>query len=476
MNNELQQHLDSLARDDCYRVDAVLKDGKLESTERVFFVGKNGAEQGPYIRKRFDCESGLGSAYRRILSAQYSGVRFLHLSRIIDCYNTGEQDIVVMEYVPGLVLSDAVFSCDSRIEFTQRIFPQICEAVQELHERFNPPLIHRDIKPSNFIVSGDEVFIIDFGIARTFDESASGDTNHFGTRAYAPPEQFGYGQTDVRSDVYALGMLLFYCFTGNVATNVDRTNNFVNEKIPHEFQGVINRACSFSPDDRYQTVAELLEAFENAIYMYHFQENNSNGLPERAVSVGCAGSPENAVSPGHVTSIRYSVSPERVAEQTLETKQTIESFQGVGSLPSKTQLQESNAPKQKMSVRSLLTNKVNQLSNAVPKGIGIAWNVILFLVWLLIVSVCVYLCFNPDPTTASFVHPFWFRVVEYPLFMGVSTTGICYELADRRRVRKKFNKLRKFSLVWEFLIVAVALPLLLAIAMTAIGMAAGIQF
>ena len=50
MNDELQQQLDSLARDECYRVDAVLKNGQLERTERVFFVGQNGSEQGPYIR------------------------------------------------------------------------------------------------------------------------------------------------------------------------------------------------------------------------------------------------------------------------------------------------------------------------------------------------------------------------------------------------------------------------------------------
>ena len=85
MNESLQQHLDSLARDECYRVDAVLKEGGLERTERVFFVGANGAEQGPYVRKVFDAESGLGAAYGRVLAAQRQGKRFLHLPRIVDC-------------------------------------------------------------------------------------------------------------------------------------------------------------------------------------------------------------------------------------------------------------------------------------------------------------------------------------------------------------------------------------------------------
>ena len=64
MNESLQQHLDSLARDECYRVDAVLKEGRYERTERVFFVGANGAEQGPYVRKVFEAESGLGGRVR----------------------------------------------------------------------------------------------------------------------------------------------------------------------------------------------------------------------------------------------------------------------------------------------------------------------------------------------------------------------------------------------------------------------------
>lgn len=210
MKESLQQHLESLARDECYRVDAVLKEGHLERTERVFFVGANGAEQGPYVRKVFEAESGLGSAYGRVLAAQRRGMRFLHLPRIIDCYSLGEQDAVVMEFVPGRTLADELYETGPSLDAAKRLFPGICDAIAELHGRFDPPIIHRDIKPSNFMVEGDTVLVIDLGIARTFDEDAVCDTSHFGTRAYAPPEQFGYGQTDVRSDVYALGMLLFY--------------------------------------------------------------------------------------------------------------------------------------------------------------------------------------------------------------------------------------------------------------------------
>ena len=82
------------------------------------------------------------------------------------------------------------------------------------------PVIHRDLKPSNVMVVGGKnglprsFVLIDLGIARTWREGAEADTTRLGTRSYAPPEQFGFGQTSVRSDVYALGAVLWFCLTG----------------------------------------------------------------------------------------------------------------------------------------------------------------------------------------------------------------------------------------------------------------------
>ena len=98
-----------------------------------------------------------------------------------------------MEFVSGRTLADELYETGPSLDVAKRLFPGICDAIDELHSRFDPPLIHRDIKPSNFMVEGDTVLVIDLGIARTFDKDAVCDTSHFGTRAYAPPEQFGYG-------------------------------------------------------------------------------------------------------------------------------------------------------------------------------------------------------------------------------------------------------------------------------------------
>ena len=211
------------------------------------------------MRKVFEAESGLGSAYGRVLAAQRQGQRFLHLPRIIDCYSLGEQDAVVMEFVPGRTLADELYETGPSLDAAKRLFPGICDAIAELHGRFDPPIIHRDIKPSNFMVVGDTVLVIDLGIARTYDKDAVCDTSHFGTRAYAPPEQFGYGQTDVRSDVYALGMLLFYLLCEETPAPSTVQGRLRAHGVPQSVRDVVAQATAFDCD-RFGSVGAMRAA------------------------------------------------------------------------------------------------------------------------------------------------------------------------------------------------------------------------
>lgn len=84
---------------------------------------------------------------------------------------------------------------------------------QVLHS-CNPPIIHRDLNPSNIVAGPDGPCIIDFGIARTFDPAFDKDTHTWGTYGYAAPKQFGFGQNDERTDIFALGMLYWFLLTG----------------------------------------------------------------------------------------------------------------------------------------------------------------------------------------------------------------------------------------------------------------------
>ena len=264
MDNELRKQLDeaisALDSSERYRVDAVLKDSGLERTERVYLV-EDASEQGPFIRKIFPAETGANNVYARLLEAQRAGKRFLHLPHILDCTQTESECTVVMEYIAGHTLSDEVYQQDASPQLATRLFPQVCEAVQELHEGFDPAIIHRDIKPSNIMVAWNGVYLIDLGISRSFNTTAHEDTRHLGTKAYAPPEQFGYSQTDERSDVYALGMLLYYILTEQNPDPMLAGSNFADAAIPAELRPVLTRATSFDPANRYQSVRELKKAF-----------------------------------------------------------------------------------------------------------------------------------------------------------------------------------------------------------------------
>lgn len=278
MHEQISEYLNALDRDACYRVDEVLKESPHEVTERVFFVGANGAEQGPFIRKRLDADSGLGGEYNRLWEAQQAGTRLLHAPRLIECYTAGEKLTVVMEHVRGDTLADTVWRDDPSSVLAKRLFPKICDAVMELHEKFDPPMIHRDLKPSNIMVSENNVTIIDFGIAREYNDDAQADTHNFGTRSYAPPEQFGYGQTDVRSDVYALGMILYYCLTEKTPSAKAVNDGFADANVPPAVQPVLVRATAFDPAARYSSVRELKDAFLKTV------EPDGSTEPEEAGS------------------------------------------------------------------------------------------------------------------------------------------------------------------------------------------------
>ena len=264
-DDPLLTYLNALARDECYRVEAVLKTTPHETTEVVSFVGANNAALGPFVRKHINGDAPLGSAYLLLWEAWRAGRRFRHLPRIYDVHEGDGELIVVMEYVAGRTLRDEVYARDGSVALAAELFPLLCDGVVELHEEVGAPLIHRDLKPSNVVVNGSALTIIDFGIARAFRAGASHDTTHFGTRSYAPPEQFGYGQTDVRSDVYALGMILYYLLTECDPDPSVVAGGFAEPEVPSCLRGVLQRACAFDPAARFSSVRELKAAFLAAL-------------------------------------------------------------------------------------------------------------------------------------------------------------------------------------------------------------------
>lgn len=172
-----------------------------------------------------------------------------------DCFREGGTDYLLRSFLPGETLAryrERVGTCPEAE--CVRLGQKLCALLGTMHS-LEPPVIHRDIKPGNIILLPDGgVGLIDFGIARQYRAGQDTDTRKMGTRATAAPEQYGYAQTDCRTDLYGLGMTLIWLATGRY----DR-EGLAGAASPR-LRRVLERAVSFAPERRYQSAAALSAA------------------------------------------------------------------------------------------------------------------------------------------------------------------------------------------------------------------------
>lgn len=420
--DELTEHLQALEREECYRVESVLKESSLETTQRVMFVGRNRAERGPFVRKYIARESGLGAAYERVFEAQRCGRRFLYIPRIEDYYTLGENFVVIMEYVQGETLHDAVYRCNPSMQLAADIFPRLCDAVLELHEGFATPLIHRDLKPSNIMVSYGGLSLIDLGIAREYKDDAVSDTRHFGTRAYAPPEQFGFGQTTVRSDVYALGMILYFCLMEKTPDASVREQGFFDERIPEPVRAVLFRATEFDPALRYENVRELKHAFCEAACACGYKE----AMP------GFSRCGDAAVFEGRASAPKVGCAA-RDGRATSKTKGAAS-----GSERAVSKVKDSFASAKDFG-RSVLRSGASSIAaslQSTPSWLGVLWNVFILLTLFVFLVGCYQATFHPNGHDLAY--PLGFLVFQYLLYCGSNFVFIATVLLDKRRIKARF--------------------------------------
>lgn len=238
-----------MALDDMYHVQSVLARGAGELTELVTIEGA-----GPFVRKKIPAEM----ARRGVWSA-LGLCSCTRLPRVEATYELPDQFVVVYDYVPGKTAESLVKESGVLPEAeATRIASEVCEAAGALHEL---GVIHRDISPRNIVVSADGAHLIDLGIARLRVEGAVRDTNALGTYGFAAPEQYGFEQTDARSDVYSIGCVLGYLLTGLVP-NADGYQEALADEahVSAQVRTIVQKACSFEPSSRYQSAAELSAA------------------------------------------------------------------------------------------------------------------------------------------------------------------------------------------------------------------------
>lgn len=446
LSSELDGFLEAAARSDSWRVERTLKSSPFETTELVRFRGASGGELGPFIRKRIDCSAGVGRAYERLWDAQRSGIILHGVPRLVECLRSGDELSVVTEFIEGGTLGELVRDEGASERLATGIMPALCDAVFELHTLLDPPLIHRDLKPSNVIVRSDgRPFVIDFGIARAWDGKADADTVRFGTRAYAPPEQFGFGQTDARSDVYALGKLALFCATGGEGTGPADEADLRHRGLSAPLSEVIARATAFDPARRFSGARALGRALRECAAAGGVPvqlEGKPFGYRAPSPSSGRAAGPIGGMLPADSvpgTAVSAVLGTGPTASVARESGQLASAVPALGPAAPPAPASDPTAPATPAPRRS----RVAAALDRIPLGVGVVWDLVVLFVYAFCVLGSVFAIVRPNENDAAL--PLWFRVMEYGLLIIVCFGVIGWALLDKRPLRAIFPRLPRLG-------------------------------
>ena len=185
---------------------------------------------------------------------------------IVNVYDVGEDNgisFIVMELVEGITLKEYIEKKGRlAVREATSIAIQVSMGLQAAH---NNGIVHRDVKPQNIIIRPDgSLALIDFGISRIYKKGAKEDTVFSGTEEFAAPEQYGFKQTDIRSDIYSYGVVLSYLLTGKAKP--------IKEPVT-PLEKVAARCCAFVPEKRYRDDKSLCRALQKTSRQYRRRKN-----------------------------------------------------------------------------------------------------------------------------------------------------------------------------------------------------------
>lgn len=186
--------------------------------------------------------TGNSEVYRKLLTLKHK-----NMPEILEVAEFEDKVIALEEYIDGVTLLDLINENPYKENQVKKLVGELCDILSFLHS-FN--IIHRDIKPVNIMIESDTqtLKLIDFDSARVYKKFYTKDTEYLGTVGYAAPEQYGNTQSDMRTDIYAVGVLMNEMLTGK------------HSMIPTykgKLSETIEKCIQISPDKRFQTAEEL---------------------------------------------------------------------------------------------------------------------------------------------------------------------------------------------------------------------------
>lgn len=206
-----------------------------------------------------------------------------HVIALLD-YGVMPTPFLVMEYFRGKTLTEILSSGPMSLSAAQILLEQLCDGLSTAHAA---GLVHRDLKPGNILIRTEsgalQAKILDFGIARLISQTMSGQRLTatgvaLGSPAYMPPEQWMDGAVDDRSDIYALGCIMYEVLAGKPVFTAENSIGYlkkhvtfepeplgkvVREPIPRDFERMIMKCLQKKPGDRYSSTAAILADLED---------------------------------------------------------------------------------------------------------------------------------------------------------------------------------------------------------------------
>ena len=211
----------------------------LKNTEtKTIIVYRHNLLNKCLVYRRFN---GATEVYERLRK-----IKSENLTEIYDVSRDGNSVTVLEEFIDGMTVGEILQSGLYNENGVKKVVGSLCDALSIIHSL---GIIHRDIKPENLMITNNGVVkLIDFDAARVFKSGKSADTEIIGTVGYAAPEQLGFAQSDERTDIYAIGVLMNVMLTGeHPGKNIYRG----------KYKKIIEKAINLDPEKRFRSVADL---------------------------------------------------------------------------------------------------------------------------------------------------------------------------------------------------------------------------
>ena len=205
----------------------------------------------------------------------------LGIRRIVDVFYENNNVYMVQDYVEGQTLKEYVrVNGRLQIEKICHITLELCDIIGYLHN-LEPAIIYRDVKPSNIMISpSGKVVLIDFGISKVYKSDAENDTVCAVSNGYAAPEQYGLGKCCTRTDIYGIGMLIYFMLKGeNPSTGIEP---LLDEKyhagIDDNLKRIIQSCVRIEMSDRYSSVGVLKKEVLGLLRKQEYEKKQNYGL------------------------------------------------------------------------------------------------------------------------------------------------------------------------------------------------------